>query len=232
MCLNRRVKPFREEIIELFFKHNILDKIEYSFGIDGSSKNHPLFKNLDGNILPGNIPSNTGLEQTTFCLLVTENTIENMNKTHNIEFDSKINLRDGMITHITEKTTRAIIYGMPFILVSSPLSLQTLKEYGFKTFDKWWDESYDMELDWKDRLILIENLIVQISNWSIEKCKKVYNEMIPILTHNRMRYLEIQRKWEHTMSMETIIEVDLEKENEYYQLFDKMRFKEHKKSVL
>jgi hypothetical protein len=48
---------------------------------------------------------------------------------------------------ITEKTVKPITCGQPFIIMGNWNSLKKLKELGFKTFDKWWDESYDDEKD-------------------------------------------------------------------------------------
>ena len=42
--------------------------------------------------------------------------------------------------------------GLPFVMVNGHGSISKLKELGFKTFDKWWDESYDDEPNETDRL--------------------------------------------------------------------------------
>ena len=40
--------------------------------------------------------------------------------------------------------------GHPIIQFAPYKTLEVMKQYGFKTFDKWWDESYDDEPDdWK-----------------------------------------------------------------------------------
>jgi hypothetical protein len=48
---------------------------------------------------------------------------------------------------ITEKTWKSISIGHPFIIYSNPHILKELKSMGYKTFDKWIDESYDKEFD-------------------------------------------------------------------------------------
>ena len=63
--------------------------------------------------------------------------------------------------------------------------LKKLKEYGFKTFDKWWDEYYDDEIDFYKRIDKIKNLILEISKWSIEECESKYKEMKDVLLHNQ-----------------------------------------------
>jgi hypothetical protein len=69
------------------------------------------------------------------------------------------------IIHITEKTYKPIAFMQPFILVAAAGSLQHLKDMGFKTFGDFWDESYDQELDDKQRFSDILALIKSISEW-------------------------------------------------------------------
>lgn len=84
----------------------------------------------------------------------------------------------------SEKVINAIMCKRPFILVAPALTLQYLKSAGFKTFDKWWDESYDQEADHEKRLIKIFDLIEKLSKLTIDDCRKIYDEMYPILNHN------------------------------------------------
>jgi hypothetical protein len=69
------------------------------------------------------------------------------------------------IIHITEKTYKPIAFMQPFILVAAAGSLKHLKDMGFKTFSEFWDESYDQELDDKQRFRKIAELIKLISEW-------------------------------------------------------------------
>jgi hypothetical protein len=84
----------------------------------------------------------------------------------------------------TEKTINAIKLGRPFILVSSPGTLTYLKKHGFKTFDEFWDESYDLEENHEQRLIKILKLIDYIDGFSIEETRSIYDKMLPILEYN------------------------------------------------
>ena len=61
---------------------------------------------------------------------------------------------------------------------------EKLKEYGFKTFDKWWDESYDNEIDINKRFNKIVNILEEISEWDMDKCFEIKKEMQGILIHN------------------------------------------------
>jgi hypothetical protein len=59
--------------------------------------------------------------------------------------------RDLIIDHdpphpvrfLTEKTFKAMAWGMPFLFVGNQHSLQRIRDLGFKTFPEWFDESYD-----------------------------------------------------------------------------------------
>jgi hypothetical protein len=85
---------------------------------------------------------------------------------------------------ISEKTYKPIYLCQPFIIFGNPNSLKKLKELGYKTFDKWWDESYDMELDINDRFKKIISILEEISEWDMDKCFDVKQEMQEILIHN------------------------------------------------
>jgi len=86
--------------------------------------------------------------------------------------------------YFSEKTLTAIWSKLPFILVAPPHTLKYLKTFGFKTFDQWWDESYDQEEDHYVRMIKIFNLIDYINSKSIIELKQIYIEMQDHLTHN------------------------------------------------
>lgn len=84
----------------------------------------------------------------------------------------------------SEKVYHPIRYMKPFVLVSSPKSLQALKEQGFKTFSDFWDESYDDEFDHNERLLKIFNVIEFIDSKTIEELRDMYAQMQSILEHN------------------------------------------------
>jgi len=71
----------------------------------------------------------------------------------------------------------------PFILIGNRGSLKKLKEYGFKTFDRWWDESYDEDFH-QVRFEKIVTLLEEISTWDNVKISKTLTEMEEVLIHN------------------------------------------------
>jgi hypothetical protein len=85
---------------------------------------------------------------------------------------------------ISEKTYKPIYLCQPFIIFGNPHTLKKLKELGYKTFDKWWDESYDNETDINEKFNKIVNILEQISEWDMDKCFEIKKEMQDILIHN------------------------------------------------
>lgn len=90
--------------------------------------------------------------------------------------------------YITEKTLKCFWQGRPFVVIGAANSLKYLDNQGFKTFNTWFDESYDRIADPRLRLQAIFKIIDQISNWSLDECRRVYNDMIPILEYNYKHY--------------------------------------------
>jgi hypothetical protein len=94
------------------------------------------------------------------------------------------------IIFITEKTYKSIYTCQPFIIVGNFGTIKKLKELGFKTFDNWWDESYDGEADLDIRIQKIVNVLEEIASWDLNKCAKVRNEMKEVLVHNYNKMLD------------------------------------------
>jgi hypothetical protein len=101
----------------------------------------------------------------------------------------------------TEKTWRSIMSLTPCIIQGPKNFLKNLQKAGFKTFGRWWDESYD-QCDETFRVSEIENLIHILGNESADKLKLMYAEMLPTLVHNR----DLFYKLSHTQLKELINE--------------------------
>ena len=85
--------------------------------------------------------------------------------------------------HLTEKTFKPIVFKQPFIMIGAKGSLQHLKDLGFKTFNDFWDESYDMQDD-SQRMASIFKLINEISNWTQEQKIQLTKDVKSILEYN------------------------------------------------
>jgi hypothetical protein len=86
--------------------------------------------------------------------------------------------------NISEKTLNPLRAKLPLILVAPPRSLEYLKTFGFKTFDRWWDESYDQEEDHELRMLKILDVIDYIDSKSIDELNAMYEDMTEVLTVN------------------------------------------------
>jgi hypothetical protein len=94
--------------------------------------------------------------------------------------------------YLSEKTSRNLMMGLPFIMVGPYKSLDRLKNMGFKTFEMIIDESYDMEPDPLQRFEMIKNEIIKISKLSVDEMESIHKELYPILIHNRNNIKNIQ----------------------------------------
>jgi hypothetical protein len=100
-------------------------------------------------------------------------------------------LFDNDSIFLSEKTYKPIYLCQPFIIFGNPHSLKKLKELGYKTFDKWWDESYDEELDVNNRFKKIISILEVIAEWDMDKCFSIKQEMQDILIHNYKHMFKI-----------------------------------------
>lgn len=90
--------------------------------------------------------------------------------------------------HLTEKIFRPIVMCRPFVLAGAVGNLAYLKRYGFQTFDRWWDESYDLETDPEIRLAKITHVIKQLCDTGVTGLQDMYQEMLPVIQHNQEHF--------------------------------------------
>jgi len=91
--------------------------------------------------------------------------------------------------NFSEKLLRPIYYKKPFLLLAPPYTLRYLREQGYRTFNKFWDESYDECTDHQQRMIQVFKLIDYIQSRSIEQLQELYREMLPTLNFNYYKFL-------------------------------------------
>ena len=84
----------------------------------------------------------------------------------------------------SEKTFKPILVEMPFMVLGNPNTLQILKEMGFKTFDRWFNEDYDLDLPLEKRCDIIVSEISRLSKMSNTERLAIRREMSDILKHN------------------------------------------------
>ena len=105
--------------------------------------------------------------------------------------------------HLTEKVFKPMVMSQAFILFAPPGSLQYLKDYGFKTFDSCWDESYDYEINSDKRMEQLLSLIDHIAGLPQQRFQEIYQRAMPIIEHNRKRFFSTAFQDELLLEMRT-----------------------------
>jgi hypothetical protein len=90
----------------------------------------------------------------------------------------------GRRSHLTEKTFKPIALEMPFVLVAPQGSLAYLREYGFRTFSPWIDESYDLIADPVLRIEAVTRILLELEARSAADKRKFWQDILPIVEHN------------------------------------------------
>lgn len=85
---------------------------------------------------------------------------------------------------MTEKTTIPAVNKRPFVLCAPPGTLELVQSLGFKTFRKWWSESYDTIRCPNRRLNAIFDIIDYIDGLAISELEEMLEEMEHVLEHN------------------------------------------------
>lgn len=195
------LRVYRSLLISELIKHSILDQGYVSYNDTCSDNGHSYVQNLcdarDAGLITSVqcseaidniaqttlplridfvneqfIPNNsfqlsaTEQSQESFCYLVTETCY--WERKH----------------HLTEKIFKPIVSKMPFVLVGPAHNLKYLREYGFKTFDRWIDESYDDIEDPILRMQAVGETMRKICSHSESELYEILQEMNHILEHN------------------------------------------------
>lgn len=90
----------------------------------------------------------------------------------------------GASIFFSEKIFKPMLMKHPFILVGRPNSLKTLREYGFKTFSPYIDESYDSIQDDRHRMETLVEEIDRLCSLDSEEWIELQTRLKEILDHN------------------------------------------------
>jgi hypothetical protein len=91
----------------------------------------------------------------------------------------------GPNVFLSEKIFKPISNLQPFLVFGDYLTLAELRRLGFKTFEPFIDESYDLEKDPKKRMLLLEKELLKLKNMSIEELHSWYYSITDILLYNQ-----------------------------------------------
>ena len=91
-------------------------------------------------------------------------------------------------------TNNCIFLKTPFMIVGAKNSLCKLKDFGFLTFENFWDESYDNLETAADRCDSIVNNLKYLESLDKSYIDNMYQEMLPILEHNFSNLENLRKK--------------------------------------
>lgn len=205
--LNRRWRPHRPAFIGLLAAKNLLEKGYVSFAskvgddswdnmfdyaVELSKTNDEVYNLLKENEtkirnLPSLILDTAELETPDKLISLNYSMLDYYRSTlfsvvSETYFYTKPNFENSIF--FSEKIFKPIAFKHPFILLSTPGSLQALRDRGYKTFDNIIDESYDKELDDATRMLMILKEVERLSNLDTEQEKKFIELTKPICKHN------------------------------------------------
>lgn len=203
LCNNKTMTKEHRSIMAYFaIKYNLLKDGLFSF-----------IQKIDKNILKSHIskliekPNETYIEKIESILPyeldthhLSQNEKTNFGATNNMK-DWYINTYFNLVTEtffgknvfLSEKVFKPLSNLQPFIVLGDYGTLKELKRLGFKTFDGFIDESYDLELDPKIRMQKIELEIEKLNNKSIEEIHNWYYSIKDILLHNQKHMYSFEK---------------------------------------
>tara|TARA_Y100001963_G_C6782531_1_gene450789 strand:- start:2095 stop:3450 length:1356 start_codon:yes stop_codon:yes gene_type:complete len=210
LCYNRLPKPHRAVTVLSLYRNDNIDKGIVSFPDYGMSswdvvehkeqylkREHYEYFLQDNNIiidyensadeLLKKLPLVLDKTDFTICHSVINNNVSHyLNTYFTICTESHCSNREesGNALAFTEKTWKPITNFHPFIFVANAGSLEKLKEYGFKTFHPFIDESYDNIDNTGQRFLAIEKEINKLCSKPIEELHEWYWSIEETLKHN------------------------------------------------
>ena len=120
-------------------------------------------------------------------------------------------LVDNGTLFFSEKIWKPIMVGHPFMVYGNQGSLRYLKTLGFRTFDKWIDESYDDEPDRDRRSKRIVDELVKFNEMSLDELIRIREEMNEVCEYNLNHYkIYYKEKYGDNDESKTIRDILLE----------------------
>ena len=108
---------------------------------------------------------------------------------------------------VSEKTFKCIANKRPFVIIGSANSLKYLRSLGFKTFEGFWDESYDAEDDVNKRISKILSVTEYLVNLNSNERRTIIKEMKDILDYNHDNYISLLKE-NFSTSLKGLLEDD------------------------
>lgn len=97
------------------------------------------------------------------------------------------------VSFLSEKSAKSFYAKRPFVVVSGPNTLKRIQEFGFKTFNDYWDESYDAEPDVCKRIQKVMKIVNDIAQLSHSELKALAISMTDVLEYNYQHLLNFEQ---------------------------------------
>jgi hypothetical protein len=196
---NRRYSDHRLLFFMNVIKKNLLDKFYISMAAEQPESHRSFVDNVHYlsqrmpvfNISPEDIQSANNVLPLVldvdnfdfYPMEASEFSVETLYENSLINIASETFFFDNYI-HITEKTYKPIAFMQPFIIIGAVGTLQHIKDMGFKTFNQFWNEEYDLEVNNEKRMLMIFDVIDVISKWTIDEQIKFSHDVKEIVEYN------------------------------------------------
>ena len=203
LCNNKTMtKPHRSIMAYFAIKYDLLKDGLFSF-----------IQKIDKNVLKAQITAlidnpNMDYIETIESMLPYELDTHHLSQSEKTSFGATNNMKQwysdtyvnlvtetffGRNVFLSEKVFKPLSNLQPFIVLGDYATLAELKRLGFKTFEPFIDESYDLELDPKVRMAKIEKEIEKLNNKSIEEIHNWYYSIKDILLHNQKHMYSFEK---------------------------------------
>ena len=195
LCNNKTmIKSHRAAMAYFAIKHDLLDSGKFSFIQQINKKD--LYANVSSII---ENPIDEYIEKIE-SILPYELDTQHLSENEKTSFGATNNMKDwysetyinlvtetffGRNVFLSEKIFKPLANLQPFIVLGDYGTLKELKRLGFKTFESFIDESYDLEIDPKVRIKKIEKEIEKLKNKSIKEIHEWYYSIKDILLYNQ-----------------------------------------------
>ena len=211
-CLNRRHEIHRTYIASLLHdQHNVLVSLNHRYKFEYILHNTEIPLNNFAAELKTKILSNyTNILENHIHLTLdskyTDTTTSPFVLDEKFEKKPEEYIRDSFLNVVTEtrfcspmpsfceKTLDSIRVFRPFILLAPPNTLKLLKDLGFQTFNRWWDEGYDSIENHNNRFAEVYKIICSILEKDFISLHTMLEEMKSVLEHNQQHLKELPER--------------------------------------
>ena len=198
LCFNRRFRPHRFQLLAMLQQQQLLHHFYISFdrSVEGQDARESVRQQCSS------LPQGDQIVRTIDDLydslpwhLDKTDMDVNLVQFHKNDDVSDLYLHSGIsvITDTdfhtaaifpTEKAFHPIRYCQPFIMVNAAGTLSAMRRDGYRTFARWWDETYDDIQDHQARMEAIVRLIAEIAAWSDQRFAQFLQDSRDVCLHN------------------------------------------------